>query len=80
METGHPCCVQLQVKVEGGCVRDGVTPCLIQDWDKLEEVRKGRGRRGKRNVEGGREEKEGGRDGEGEREREGGGMEGEEGG
>lgn len=75
--------MQLQVKVEGGCVRDGVTPCLIQDWDKLEEVRKGRGRRGKRNVEGGREEKEGGRDRMGKGRERGiqeGGMEGEEGG
>lgn len=48
-ETGEARCVRLQVKVQGGEVREMVTPCLVQDWEKLEEVRKegvGEGGRG----------------------------------
>lgn len=41
METGEARCVRLRVKVQGGEVREMVTPCLVQDWDKLEEVREG---------------------------------------
>lgn len=39
MATGQARCVPLEVKVQGRGVREMVTPCLVQDWDKLEEVR-----------------------------------------
>ena len=39
MATGQARCVLLEVKLQGGRVREMLTPCLVQDWDKLEEVR-----------------------------------------
>ncbi len=35
--TGNPCCVGVQITT-GGVVTEATTPCLIQDWDRLEQV------------------------------------------
>ena len=37
MLTGAPCCVRVQIEA-GGVVSDTITPCLIQDWDQLQQV------------------------------------------
>ena len=39
MATSEPSCVEVRLTVEGGVSRDCVTPCLVQDWDMLQEVR-----------------------------------------
>lgn len=39
-ESGEPCCVPVQIRVGGSGVRERVTPCHVQDWEKLEEVRR----------------------------------------
>ena len=39
MLTGAPCCVGVQVRAgPGGLLKETVTPCLIRDWDNLEQV------------------------------------------
>lgn len=66
MDTEEPCCVPLQVSMQGGQVRDLVTPCLLQDWDKIEQVRGGRSEGGgvsKGGKDGGREEEDRRREG-----------------